>query len=206
MLLKPWLVLWPTCFILSGTISYSSPVAHWTPSDLGSTSCSVISFCLFILFMGFLWQEYWSGLPFPPPVDHVLSELSTMTRPSWVALHGMAHSFIELRKPLRHDKAVIHEGVTTSLFLLTSTRAHRLSHKLFEVSLTIPGVYSLQVYVLSSSLTSATLLNPWNFCEALHQKHSRAQSVESWRTHLAVATTQEPQAQFCECGQRHISF
>ncbi|KAF7248612.1 Synaptogyrin-1 [Varanus komodoensis] len=34
-----------------------------------------------------------------------------MTCPSWVALHGIAHSFIELRKPLRHDKAVIHEGV-----------------------------------------------------------------------------------------------
>ena len=40
-------------------------------------------------------------------MDHVLSELSTMTRPSWVALHGMvlqgmALSFIEL------DKAVVH--------------------------------------------------------------------------------------------------
>ena len=34
-------------------------------------------------------------------MDHVLSELSTMTHPSWVALHGMAHSFIEL------DKAVV---------------------------------------------------------------------------------------------------
>ena len=43
-----------------------------------------------------------NGLPTPSPVDHVLSELSTMTRPSWVALHGMAHSFIEL------DKAVIY--------------------------------------------------------------------------------------------------
>ena len=60
--------------------------------------------------MGFSQQDYWSGLPFPPPVDHVLSELSTMTCWSWVALHGMAHSFIELHKPLRHDKAVIHEG------------------------------------------------------------------------------------------------
>ena len=28
-------------------------------------------------------------------MDHVLSELSTMTCPSWVALHGMAHSLIE---------------------------------------------------------------------------------------------------------------
>ena len=35
-------------------------------------------------------------------MNHVLSELSTMTGPSWVALHGMAHSFIEL------DKVVIH--------------------------------------------------------------------------------------------------
>ena len=33
-----------------------------------------------------------------------------MTCPSWVALHGMAHSFINLCKPLYHDKAVIHEG------------------------------------------------------------------------------------------------
>ena len=29
--------------------------------------------------MGFSRQEYWSGLPFPYPVDHILSELSTMT-------------------------------------------------------------------------------------------------------------------------------
>ena len=65
---------------------------------------------LFIQFMGFSWQVYWSGLPFPPPVDHVLSELSTMTCPSWMALHCMAHSFIEIHKPLCHEKAVIHEG------------------------------------------------------------------------------------------------
>ena len=52
--------------------------------------------------MVFSRQEYWSGLPFPSPMDHILSELSTMTRPSWVALHGIAHSFIEL------DKAVVH--------------------------------------------------------------------------------------------------
>ena len=35
-------------------------------------------------------------------MDDILSEHSTMTHPSWVALHGMAHSFIEL------DKAVVH--------------------------------------------------------------------------------------------------
>ena len=36
-------------------------------------------------------------------VDHILSEISTMTCSSWVALRGMAHSFIEL------DKAVVHK-------------------------------------------------------------------------------------------------
>ena len=59
----------------------SSPVAYWTSSDLGGRGCSsssVISFCFFILFW-FFWQEYWRGLPFPSPVDHVLSELFTMT-------------------------------------------------------------------------------------------------------------------------------
>ena len=35
-------------------------------------------------------------------MDHVLSELSTMTRPSWVALHGMAHGFVELNKAVVH--------------------------------------------------------------------------------------------------------
>ena len=44
----------------------------------------------------------WFAIIILPPMGHVLSELSTMTHPSWVALHGMAHSFIEL------DKAVIH--------------------------------------------------------------------------------------------------
>ena len=89
----------------------SSPVVYWTPSDPGGPSSSVIYLCLFIMFMGFWWQEYWSSLLFPPPVDHILSELFTRTHPSWVALHGMAHSFTELHKVLCHDKAMIHEGV-----------------------------------------------------------------------------------------------
>ena len=72
-----------------------SPVAYWAPTDLGSSSFTVLSFCLFILFMGFSRQEYWSGLPFSSPVDHILSELFSMTRLSWVALCRMVHSFIE---------------------------------------------------------------------------------------------------------------
>ena len=98
-----WVVvlLWLPSFFLELFLHWS-PGAYWAPTDLRSSSFSVLSFCLFILFMGFSRQEYWSDLPFPSPVDHILSELSTMTCPSWVALHSMAHSFIEL------DKAVVH--------------------------------------------------------------------------------------------------
>ena len=60
-------------------------------------------------FFAFLYRSWGSQgkntevvCPFSSLVDHVLLELSTMTCPSWVALHGMAHSFIEL------DKAVVH--------------------------------------------------------------------------------------------------
>ena len=50
--------------------------------------------------MGFSRQEYWHGLPFPSPVDHILSDLSIMTCPSWVAPRAWL-SFSEL------DKAVV---------------------------------------------------------------------------------------------------
>ena len=77
------------------------PVAYWAPTNLGSSSFSILSFCLFILFMGFSRQEYWSGFPFPSPVDHILLDLSTMTHPSrWP--HVAWPSFIEL------DKFVVH--------------------------------------------------------------------------------------------------
>ena len=50
--------------------------------------------------MGFSKQEYWSGLPFPSPVDHIVSDLSTTpARLGWP--HTAWLSFIEL------DKAVV---------------------------------------------------------------------------------------------------
>ena len=94
-------LLWLCLFILSGVISpliSGRKLGTYWPGEF-IFQCP---FCLFILFMGFLRQEYWSGLPFPFTVDHILSEFSTMTHPSWVALQGMAHNFIEL------DKAVVH--------------------------------------------------------------------------------------------------
>ena len=100
-------LLWLRLFILSGVISplfSSSILGTFRPGEF-IILCHVlwrVSFYLFILFMGFSRKEYWSGLPFPSPMDHVLSELFTMTCQSWVALHDMAHSLIEL------DKAVVH--------------------------------------------------------------------------------------------------
>ena len=64
-------LLWLCLFILSGVISpliSSSILGTYQP---GSSSFSILSFCLFILFMECSRQEYWRGLPFPSPVDHV---------------------------------------------------------------------------------------------------------------------------------------
>jgi len=83
--------LWLSLFIPSGAISqlffHSILSTHWPGTQYG-TSSSVLSFCLFIVLMGLSRQEYWSGLPFPSPVDHILSKLSTVTHPSRVALHA----------------------------------------------------------------------------------------------------------------------
>ena len=63
-----------------------------------------------ILFMGFSRQEYWSGLPFPSPVDHILSDL-----PPWPDRLGWLHmawlSFTELDKTvvLWSDWLVFHD-------------------------------------------------------------------------------------------------
>ena len=69
------------CFFCFSSISsfflelflHWSQVAYWAPTDLGISSFSILSFCHFILFIGFSMQEYWNGLPFPSPVDHILS-------------------------------------------------------------------------------------------------------------------------------------
>ena len=78
--------------------------------------------------MRFSQQVYQDGLPFPPPADHVLLEYSAVTHPSWMALHGMAHSFIELCRLLHHYKAVIHEywsGLQVELSCLENPRDGR---------------------------------------------------------------------------------
>ena len=97
--------------VLTVIALWSSPVPSQTPDYLGDSISGVITFWLFTLFMGFLWQKYWHGFSFPSPVDHILSENITFTHSSWVAQQSMAHSFTELIKPRHHEKTVIHEEI-----------------------------------------------------------------------------------------------
>ena len=89
-------------FIPSGAISpfFSSGILDTYQPGGFIFQCHI--FLPFHTVHGALKAKCWSGLPFPSPVDHVLSELSTMTHPSWVALHSMVHGFSEL------DKSVVH--------------------------------------------------------------------------------------------------
>ena len=135
-----------------------SPVAYWAPSDLGSSSFSILLFCLFILFMGFS-RQYWSGLPFPSPVDLIFSELSTMTRLSWEAIHGVAHSFIEL------DKAVVHViRLVTFLWLCFQSvcplKPSPSDYHLTEVSLTLDMGYLLSAAPRSALCSQETVKKP----------------------------------------------
>ena len=94
---------------------HSSPVAYWTPTDLGGGALIIFQHCYLFAFSYCPWDSpcniTWVRLPFPSPVGLALSKLLTMPCLSWVALHCMAHSFIELHKSLHHDNAVIHEVV-----------------------------------------------------------------------------------------------
>ena len=72
------------CFLFGFVCSFflelflqSSPVVGHLPTLRVHLQCHIL--CLFILFMGVWRQEYWSGLPFHFPVDHVFWQNS----PPW---------------------------------------------------------------------------------------------------------------------------
>ena len=100
-------LLWLCLFILSGVISplFSSSIlgTYWPGEFI--FQCPV--FLPFHTIHGVLKARMLKWFASPSPVDHVLSGLSTVTRPSWVALHSMAHSFIELEKAVVHMISLI---------------------------------------------------------------------------------------------------
>ena len=94
--------LWFHLFILSRAISplfSSSILGIYRP---GEFIFQDHTFLPFHTIHGLSRQEYWCGLSFPSPGEHVLSEISIMTHPPWVALHSMAHIFTELDKDVVH--------------------------------------------------------------------------------------------------------
>ena len=99
------------CYFCFGTVFsfflelvlHRSPAAYWAPTDLGSSSFSVLPiFVPFHAVRGVLKARirfaipFSGGLPFLRTLHHDPSVMD------WVALHSMAHRFIEL------DKAVVH--------------------------------------------------------------------------------------------------
>ena len=89
----------------------SSPVAYWAPTDLGSSSFSVIIFLSFHTVYGVLVAKIlgWFAISFfsgPRFVRTLYYDLSVQGGP---AQHGPL--LRELSKPLRHDKAMIHERI-----------------------------------------------------------------------------------------------
>ena len=79
----------------------SSLIVYETPIDLGwGLSFSVISFAFSYCSWGSQGKN--AEVVFSSKVDYVFSKLPIMTRPSWVALHSMAHGFIELHKAVIH--------------------------------------------------------------------------------------------------------
>ena len=74
----------------------SSPVAYWTPSELGWLIFWCHIFWTFHTEHGVLAARLLEWVAISSSNDYAFLEFFTMTCLSWVALHGMAHSFIEL--------------------------------------------------------------------------------------------------------------
>ena len=103
-------LLWPSHFILSGVISPHFPSSTLDTYRPGRDHLLVSCLLAFSYHSrskntGVVWLSLLQWTTF-------CQNSSTTTHPSWVTLHGMAHSFTELHKPLRHDKAVI-KGIYT---------------------------------------------------------------------------------------------
>ena len=78
-----------------------SPVAYWAPTDLGSSSFSVLSFCLFILFMGFQGKN-------TEVVCHSLLQWTTFCQNSPPRLVHLGWPYMAWLSFTELDKTVVH--------------------------------------------------------------------------------------------------
>ena len=132
--------LWLCLFILSGAISLlfsSSTLGTYWPGEF-IFQCH--TFLPFHTVHGFSRQEYWSGLPFLSLVGHFLSELSAMTHLSWVALHGMAHSFIELDEFIHVSKHHVVHLKSLQFYLVSHTSIKQEGNNIYHSLLFNTGI------------------------------------------------------------------
>ena len=153
-------LLWLCLFTLSGVTSplFSSSILGTYLSGEFIFQCPI--FLSFHTVHGVLKERILSGLSFPSPVVYVLSELSSMTRPSLVALHGMAHDFTELDKAVVHVKmSLFYKKEKAACLLLGPLRpSHHPDHWLCKVTGACSGI------PMASSLTEwpvATFKPSW---------------------------------------------
>ena len=91
-------LLWLSVFIFSGAVSPLLPRSMLDTNRPGGFIFQCHIFLLFHTVYGVLRPRMlkWCVISFSSRPDDVLSSLCTITHLYWVALHGMAHSFIEL--------------------------------------------------------------------------------------------------------------
>ena len=125
-------------------------------------------FCLFILFMGFSRQEYWSGLPFPSPIDHILSKLPTMTCLSWVA-HEIKRCLFLGRKAMTNLDSIL-----KSRDITLTTKVHLVKAMVFP---DVRESWALKSWCFWTVVLKKTLESPLD-CKEIHPVHPKGN--QSW--------------------------
>ena len=105
------------------------------------------------LFMGFSRQEYWSGLPFPSPVDHVLSELSYTSLKSGSVILPALFFYLVIDLAIFFLLLLLFHTNLRILFSISVKNGHwnfdrdcikklKVSHSVMSESLGLHGLYS----------------------------------------------------------------
>ena len=101
---------WPSCFIFSGTIHICPPLFPNSILDTFWPGELILHCRIFLPFHtvhGLLKAMMLKWFTTPFPSGSHFAELYSMIHPSWVALHGIAHCFIELHKAMIHVMILI---------------------------------------------------------------------------------------------------
>ena len=119
-----------------------------------------------------------------------------MTCPSWVPLHSIVHSFPELLKPLRHDKAAIRAKHCQVRLFFSCPMLNLASSRNNPVAPSSPIVHTSQStevtvqyctryhFVLSVSTTHYPSISHWHFSNAASNKSQ----LTTFSLKLKVAT------------------